>query len=183
MSDFTYTVERAEAVTTVDEYLSQCVDIPRFLECCKQCPNYGTRWSCPPFDFDVPAFWRQYRTLRLYARFLAPGDNRDGQAMIDALGREKTRFLAELLALEQAEPGSRVLACGSCNACTDCTRSQGMPCRNPQQLRPSIESLGGDVTKTAEHYFGRPLLWVQNGVAPDYLTLVGGLLVPGDAAC
>ena len=180
MSEFTYTVERAEAVTTVGEYLRCCVDVPRFLECCRQCPNYGIRWSCPPFDFDVSGLWRGYQTLHLYARYLVPGANRDGQALIDALQREKELFLTELLSFERARPGSMALSCGSCHLCAECTRSAGLPCRHPEQVRPSIESLGGDVGETAVRYFGRPLLWVQDGIAPDYLTLVGGLLLRGD---
>ncbi len=177
MSDLSYTVERMEAETTVQEYLRLCVDIPRFLECCKQCPNYGARWSCPPFDFDAAARWREYKTLRLYARYVVPGTDRSAKNLLDALAKEKSAFIRDLLALERATPGSLVLACGSCSLCTSCERAQGRPCRFPEQVRPSIESMGGDVGETASRYFGRPLLWVQGEEAPDYLTLVGGLLL------
>lgn len=178
MDEFSYTVECAEAVVPVREYAAQCVDVPRFLEYCKACPNYGRRWSCPPFDFDAAAFWGRYETLRLYARFLAPTGSRDGQAMLDALAREKRLFLDWLSGLERTHANSRALACGSCSRCEECTRAQNQACRHPELLRPSIESLGGDVMRTAERCFGRPLLWMQDGVAPDYMALVGGLLIP-----
>ena len=183
MSDFTYTVERAEAAVPVSQYLAHCVDVPKFLDCCRQCPNYNTRWSCPPFDFDPMAQWRRYAHLRLYARFLTPGDNRDGKALIAALEREKSRFVDELLALEKQNPGSLALACGSCRLCESCARAAGEPCRHPDKVRPSIESLGGDVSETALRYFNRPLLWVKDGVAPDYLMLVGGLLLGEEEPC
>ncbi len=182
MSDFAYTVERAEAAVSVDEYLARCVDAPRFLECCKQCPNYDGRWSCPPFDFEPMELWGKYKKMRLYARFLIPGDNRDGAALITALEREKSGFVDELLALERKSPGSLALACGACKICPSCTRGAGLPCRHPDKMRPSIESLGGDVGETALRYFGRPLLWVRDGVAPDYLMLVGGLLLGEEQA-
>ncbi len=184
MPEFTYTVERAEAEAAVSDYLAHCVDVPRFLDCCRQCPNYGTRWSCPPFDFDPMALWQRFQTLRLYARLLKPcGENRDGDVLIAALRREKPIFLTELLQLERGIPGSLALACGSCDACADCTRSGGEACRHPDRQRHSIESLGGDVSETAIRYFGRPLLWVQDGAAPDYLMMVGGLLLPGAPPC
>ena len=182
MPDFTYTVERAETVVPVGEYLAHCVDVPKFLECCKQCPNYGGRWSCPPFGFDPMELWRKHQNLRLYARFLVPGDNRDGAALIAALGREKEQFVDELLGFERQNPGSVALACGSCKICESCTRPTGQACRHPDRVRPSIESLGGDVGETAQRYFGRPLLWVRDGVAPDYLMLVGGLLLGEEQA-
>lgn len=184
MPEFTYTVERAEAEVAVDDYMARCVNVPRFLDCCRQCPNYETRWSCPPFNFDPLALWQHYQTLRLYARFLKLcGDNHDGNALIAALRREKPVFLAELLQLERDTPGSLALACGSCDVCESCARAGGKTCRHPGWMRHSIEALGGDVSETAVRYFGRPLLWVQEGVAPDYLMLVGGLLLPGAVPC
>ena len=40
----------------VDEYISRFRDEKRFVEFCKQCPNYGNSWGCPPFDFDTGEF-------------------------------------------------------------------------------------------------------------------------------
>ena len=40
----------------------------------------------------------------------------------------------------------------------------------------SIEALGGNVAETAERYLHKPLLWIEDGRMPDYLTLVCGLL-------
>lgn len=180
MSDFSYTVQRAQAVTAVRPYLEKYVDVPTFLSFCQVCPSYDSRWSCPSFDFDPMALWQEYRTLHLFARFLTPG-NRDGEALIAALKVEKEHFLTDLLAMEQSHPGSLALSCGSCECCTVCTRVSGKPCIKPERLRYSIEALGGDVGKTALDFFGKPLLWVKDGVAPDYLMLVGGLLLREDA--
>ena len=43
-------------------------------------------------------------------------------------------------------------------------------------MRYSIEALGGNVAETAERYLHKPLLWIEDGRMPDYLTLVCGLL-------
>ena len=34
------------------------------------------------------------------------------------------------------------------------------------------------MSKASEHYFDTPLLWIKDGQVPDYLPLVGGLLMP-----
>lgn len=182
MSDFTYAIEKAEASVSVEEFLQRCIDVPKFLACCQACPNYNNRWACPPFDFEPLELWRQYKTLRLYARIIIPG-NRDGDALIGALREEKPKFLRELLDMEDETPNSLALVCGSCEACENCARKNGEPCRFPDTLRHSIESLGGDVGETARRYFGKEILWVKDGVAPDYLMLVGGLLLMEDAPC
>ena len=50
----------------------------------------------------------------------------------------------------------------------------------PQELRYSIESIGGDVSKLTERYFGKSLLWIENGVLPEYFLLAGGFLKKKD---
>lgn len=179
MSELDYSVEKAEAVTTVADYLAHCVDVPKFLACCRQCPNYESNWSCPPFQFDVLKLWSEYKILRLFARFLIP-KGCDGQTLIDGLWVEKEKFLAELLDLEKAVPGSMALSCGTCRACAVCARKKGKPCRQPARMRHSIEAIGGDVDATARRFFGKPLLWVKDNAAPDYLMLVGGVLLRED---
>lgn len=173
---FIYTVETAEASAALADYVENYVDVPKFLTCCQACPSCGQIWSCPPYDFEPATVWASYSHIRLLARFLVPGENRDGQALIDALEREKQDFHRELMALESATPGSLALSCGSCDICETCARKSGRPCVHPEQMRCSIESLGGDVCKTAQDFFHRPILWVQDGTAPDYLMLVGALL-------
>ena len=54
---------------------------------------------------------------------------------------------------------------------------QGRPCRHPERLRYSIEALGGDVEGCLQHYFHVPVLWGRDGLAPEYLVLMGGLLI------
>lgn len=47
-------------------------------------------------------------------------------------------------------------------------------------MRYSVDALGGDLSETMEQYFQRPIRWSRNGEVPEYLTLVGGLLVGGN---
>lgn len=178
-AEFKYIVRDLTAETPLAEYLRDCVDVGKFLNFCRICPNYGHIWSCPPYDFDPMDIWRQYVRLRLYARMLIPKFlEQDAAAAIAALHREKEEYLNQLLNWESAVPGSLALAAGSCSVCAICAKSEDEPCRKPAKMRYSIESLGGDVGLTARRYFGKPLLWIRDGVIPEYLMLVGALLMP-----
>ena len=39
-------------------------------------------------------------------------------------------------------------------------------------------SMLGDVGLAAQRYLGYPILWIKEGALPEYLMLVGGLLLP-----
>lgn len=177
-ADADYTVESLSAEVPVAEYVRTCVDVDKFLDFCRECGNYGIRWACPPFDFGPLALWRRFRVLRLSARVLTPLPGADVPAMLEGLKLEKAALLEKLLAQEAANAGSMALSAGTCNFCETCTRSRGLPCRTPARMRYSIEALGGDVSRTAERYLYRPLLWIKGNRLPEYLMLVGGLCLP-----
>lgn len=170
--------ERLEAAPPIEEYIQTCVDVPKFLEYCKECGNYGNRWSCPPFREDPMEIWARFQALRLIAYILPSEPGQSVSQALDNLKLAKARMMEETLELERAMPGSLALSAGTCTLCGEnCTRPEGKPCRYPEQMRYSIEALGGDVAKTAEHYLHKPLLWIKDNVLPEYLVLVGGLLL------
>lgn len=184
-----YQVTRFTAETGVADYCARFVDPPRFMAYCRECGNYGTVWSCPPYDFAAEELWQKYRRMQLFGRklTLAPellqrryDKEQMGQLLKDTLFRERAEMEGELFALEAANPGSFALLPGSCRRCGEgnCTRREGKPCRDPEHLRHSLESLGGDVGRTAEELLGTPLLWSAEGRLPAYLTLVAGHLLP-----
>ena len=84
----------------------------------------------------------------------------------------------ELYEMEKEYPGSISLSAGSCDLCKEegCSRVKGEPCRYPDQMRYSIESIGGNVGKTVSKLMGYELEWVEEGKVPSYFVLVGGLL-------
>ena len=169
--------ERLETTVSVEEYVKTCVDVPTFLEYCKECDNYGTRWSCPPFAEDPLDIWSRFDSLWLLSYVLPCEPGQSVSEAIEDLHQAKEQMMAELLKLERTKPGSVIVSAGSCTLCGDhCTRPEGKPCRMPNQMRHSIEALGGDVSKTAELYLNKPILWIRDGVLPDYLMLVCGLL-------
>ncbi len=194
--------EHFEHTVSVEEYMEKCVDVEEFLRYCKECRNYGNVWSCPPYDFDPEDYWKKYSTFRIVGvkiylpEELLPGtytEEEREEIFERILYPKKEELNQELFALEKDYPGSVSLSGGSCRLCIGengeggcdgktgeggCARKDGAPCRYPEQMRYSIESLGGNVGLTVTRYLHQELQWIEEGKLPEYFMLVGGLLLP-----
>lgn len=167
----------------VADYVARFRDAERFAACCRACPNYGRSWGCPPFATDPAEAFASYRTALLVATKITPDvpDLPIGEA-----GRlirpERIRLERRLLELEHRTGGRAFSYVGSCLYCPEgsCTRPEGLPCRHPDKVRPSLEACGFDISRTAEELFGIRLLWGSEGRLPTYLTLVCGLFHNGE---
>lgn len=183
-----YTTAVFEASIPVDEYLEKYVDIPTFRKACQQCPNYDKVWSCPSYDFDVTEYWKQYQTLQLTAVRIQFSEDMTARTYTqeelndifqNTLFVEKQKLSNILYEKEAAHPGSISLSAGSCGFCKNgCTRPDGLPCRFPEKMRYSIESLGGNVGLTLDRLMHQKLEWTQEGRLPSHFVLVCGLLLP-----
>ena len=172
-----YTITQFEAEIGTAEYLKDFVDADYFLSCCKVCQNYGHVWACPPYDFAPRDLWRQYDRLRVYGYQVRYSGERTQKEMEEVLWKVKERLDEEMLHLEAETPGSLALSAGSCTRCESCSRPEGKPCRFPQLMRHSIESVGGDVGKTIEKLCGIQIQWAKEGCLPDHYVVAGGLLM------
>lgn len=183
-----YTTQQYESSISVSDYLEEYVDISGFREACKKCGNYGRVWACPPYDFDVEQYWKKYATLQLLAvkivfepsyteKTYTPEELHSLTAPI--LHREKQKISDILFHREQENAGSVSLSAGSCSRCPQgCLRTEGKPCRFPDTMRYSIESLGGNVGLTLSRLMRLHLEWMEEGRLPHHFVLVGGLLLP-----
>jgi predicted metal-binding protein len=172
-----YTIERSEKAIKVDEYIEGYVNVEEFLEYCKECRNYEAVWSCPSYDFDPEDYWKEYDEFLVVARKIIFGPDVDVERSFEIMHEVKNDMSLELYELEKEYPGSISLSAGSCSMCKEgCIRTEGLPCRYPDKMRYSIESLGGNVGKTVSKLMGYELEWVEEGKLPSYFVLVGGLL-------
>ncbi len=181
-----YKITDLWAEVSLSELRSRSVDVAKFLDCCKLCPNYGKVWSCPPYSFDPQSIWMSYDCLALCcrkveftdeARAVSYPQEELGVISKQLMQKEQDALLEKFMDLERQHRGSMALAAGSCAACAplSCSRLEGKPCRQPDKIRYSLESLGADVGKIVEEQFGLKMLWAENGHLPEYFLLVGGL--------
>ena len=179
-------IEREHKVISTADYLKDFVEVERFIECCKQCPNFGAKWGCPPYSFDVrEKYWNNYKYLHLFAYKMYLDEDLVENGMtaeeVDSLVmgiRYQNYILASkwILSVERANPGSFALDGGHCAKCKRCTRPKGKPCRHEDDIRPAVDAIGGNLVKTAEEIFGTKILWIENGKVPEYFLFIVGLL-------
>lgn len=171
-----YSIKRFEAEIDIETYVKDYVDVETFMECCKACPNYNKVWSCPPYDFNPLDYWNSFDRLLVVGYQLNFGSERTAESMTGALWDIKQKLTEELYSLEEEFPGSESLSAGTCRICDGCSKSEGTPCRFPEKMRYSIESIGGNVGKTISDLCGIELEWIEEGKLPEHYALVGGLL-------
>ena len=173
-----YTLKRFQKKVSVEEYIKGYVNVAEFLEYCRQCPNYDKVWSCPGHDFDPEEYWRAYSSLNLLGYKINFDGTETENRCMEIMAEVKRNLAEELFEMEKAYPGSESLSAGSCSTCgkDGCTRPSGKPCRYPDKMRYSIEALGGNVGKTVHDLLGIELEWIEEGKAPSYFVLAGGLL-------
>ena len=173
-----YTLERFEKEISVPLYLEHYVNVEEFLEYCKACPNYEKVWSCPTYTFNPEDYWKEYSSLLIVAYKINFEAGTDEKKSMEIMAEVKDKITEELFAMEEAYAGSVSLSAGSCSVCGkgNCTRNEGKPCRYPEKMRYSIESIGGNVGKTVSKLLGIELEWIEEGKMPSYFVLCGGLL-------
>ena len=160
------------------------IDIEKFLGFCAACPRYGQTWSCPPYDFDPADVWNAYNAVRLYAVQVFPeSEEAKAAALADPemfLRPYRRAFDALLEERERETCGSLRLDAGRCLVCERCARRDEEPCRFPEKLRYSLESLGANVGALAADKLGAPLQWGTKDAPPEYFVLVGAVLTKGE---
>ena len=171
-----YTLKRFEAETDVKTYIRDFVDVGGFLECCKVCPNYNNVWSCPPYVFDPMDYWNSFERILVAGYQIIFQGEQTQETMTETLWDVKQKLAEELYELEKEFPGSQSLSAGTCQICKSCSKQEGAPCRFPDKMRYSIESIGGNVGKTISSLCGIEIEWIEDGKLPEHFVLVGGLL-------
>lgn len=179
-----YRVVQAAARLPVPQFVRRYVELSAPDAGCRGCPDYGQFWTCPPYDFAAADYWAGYGeivlrglqfhfTPELLARRFPPEELAEYcRALLARHARRMTEHLSVL------HPGAAILSTGGCTLCPACTRPAGRPCRHPESLGYSLESLGCDVGAAARGELGWELLWAGPERLPRYLTLLCAALLP-----
>ncbi len=171
-----YTLREQWRTMPMKEYAETFRDFGRVRGYCHGCGRYGKCWACPPYDFAEDEYLGQFTTISLLATKITPSE---GVALTPEtaeriLNRERQRLDRMLLGMEG---NARAFFAGTCILCPPekCTRREGLPCRHPESIRPSLEALGFDIARTTSELFGIPLQWGSPGTFPAYLTLISAI--------
>ena len=181
-----YTVTTKQAMMSADEFISRYRDVDRIRSYCLQCPGYGKSWSCPPFDFDPRTASDGFKTVRVMGATIefdesvrascvtAEQSSAMGKQAIDEVCQS---LLPRIYEMERKTPGSRCFTF-RCTLCPEgCTRPEGKPCRQPELMRHSLESVGFDLVAVTHDLLGIDLEWSADGKLPKHITIVTALFM------
>ena len=182
-----YTVTTKQATMAADEFISRYRDVERIGAFCLQCTGYGKSWSCPPFDFDPRTQSDGFSEVTLMGTTIECDEETriacKNTEQSTATGREAMQevwktLLPRLYEMERNTPGSRCFTF-RCVLCPEgCTRPEGKPCRHPEMMRHSLESVGFDIEAMTREMLNIELEWSTDGSLPKHITLVTALFTP-----
>ena len=179
-----YSVASKQVTVPADDFIGRYRDVERFEAFCKQCPGYGKTWSCPPFGFDPTTVSDGFKTVTLMGTTIEFDEETRAACtsaeQSSAVGREAMEqvwvmLLPRLYKMERDKSGSRCFTF-RCSLCPEgCTRPEGKPCRHPDKMRYSLESVGFDIIAMARDLLGIDLEWSSDGTLPKHLSLITAL--------
>lgn len=182
-----YTVSSKQVTIDAESFVSRYRDVERIREFCLQCPSYGKVWSCPPFDVDARTLSDGFKSVTVTGTTIEFDEMTRAACKTaeqsSATGREAMEqvwksLLPDLYEQERKTSGSRCFTF-RCSFCSEgCTRPLGKPCRHPDWMRHSLESVGFDVVAITRDLLGIELEWSSDGSLPKHLTLVTALMQP-----
>ncbi|MDR0880150.1 MAG: DUF2284 domain-containing protein [Clostridioides sp.] len=76
-----FNIIELENEISIDEYMEKYNDVEKFLGYCEACPNYSKTWSCPPFDFNVEDFLKEYKNLKIIGKKIEISESENERGM------------------------------------------------------------------------------------------------------
>lgn len=152
----------------------------RLEKACKEgCPNYGKKWSCPPFSKSFIDIKKNYTSACMICfstemKYYADIKNKY-MAIKAANVTLKSLVEKSARAIEKYADGYSLLS-GSCRLCKPCQCKINRPCKHPDKMRYSMEATALNVQKLCDDFLGHHLLWYADKTLPRYTSAVALVL-------
>ncbi len=166
-------------------YLEKFVNKQYFNKLCKEsCPNYGNKWTCPPYAPDYSQFVTKYEYIYILLLYIELEQldyiKQDYLKVKAANWILKSRIDKALRA--SLNENEFYISAGSCRLCKSCKKKVGEPCIHPELRTYSFEALGINVSLLTTNLFQKDLLWYKPRELPKYTSVVAGLLTNDEIA-
>ena len=146
--------------------------------CEKGCPNYGKKWSCPPFAPKYDRFVQSYQYIQVVMLLVKmeqfdyiARDNLKIKAANSILKSRVDKALRQTMSEDEF-----YISTGSCKLCKPCKKKIDEKCAHPKRRSFSYEAMGIHVSAMTEALFCKELLWYKKHHLPEYTCVVAGLL-------
>lgn len=154
----------------------------KFLDMCKKgCKNFENKYSCPPFSPDFEFLVKGCKKLFVVMlsfdlKQLVNSKYKDYHKLKIGNAVIKPR-IERLMRNLEIKFNTKFLGSGACRLCKPCVAAFNKPCKHPEKLRFSLESVGVDCNDLFCKLFGKELLWYSDKKAPLYTSVVAALLI------
>lgn len=144
--------------------------------CEESCRNFDKKYCCPPYAPRFEEFVRSYDRL-LVVLFTLSLNQLNGFNYLDYHKLRianivlKSRIERFMRCLDEVFK-TRFLSTGACRLCKPCKCKIGEPCKHPNKMRYSLESVGVDCDYLSRELFNIPLLWYEDKKAPEYTSVI-----------
>lgn len=149
-------------------------------QACKEgCPNYGNKWSCPPFSHPYKNIMGKYRKAVLICmsadmeQYL---DIKNKYLAVKAANVTLKNSVEKMARRIETEVNGYALLSGSCRLCKPCACKKHQKCRHPDKMRYSIEAVYLNVQNMCRDLLDFELLWYSNKTLPLYTSTVSLVL-------
>lgn len=143
------------------------------------CPNYGKKWSCPPFAKSFPTIGRLYSSACLLCfstEMSFYSDIKNEYLAVKAANVTLKSLIEQCARKIETYTGGNALLSGSCRLCKPCGRKNGNPCQHPDKMRYSMEATALNVQRICLDFLAHPLLWYESKNLPEYTSVVSLIL-------
>ena len=148
------------------------VDKKFFSELCKKCRNYDKKYSCPPKSPDFPSICQKEGLfIVLFKCDLTQIKNTPEFNKIRIANSIMKSRIDKLMRKLETDFNNKLkfLSSGSCRLCKKCNLEKNLPCKYPQKMRFSLESIGINVEKITRSF----LIFLCFGTIQKIITLPG----------
>ena len=161
------------------QYLKRFMNKSYFDKLCNDgCPNYGNKWSCPPYAPDYCHFVKNYKYINvvmLSVKLEEFSYINQGYLKVKAANSVLKSRMDKALGCS-INNEEFYISTGSCRLCKPCKKKLNEKCAHPNERSYSFEALGINVSALTEDLFETELLWYEKKKLPKYTCVVGGLL-------
>ena len=146
--------------------------------CQMGCPNYGIKWSCPPYAPIYDDFSRGCQNLcvvLLGLNLRELGYIKQDYLKVKAANSMLKSRIDRTLRVCRTDR-EKYISTGSCRLCKPCRKKLNESCAHPEIRTYSFEALGINVSAMIKDIYNVNLLWYERNLLPLYTCVVGGLL-------
>lgn len=147
--------------------------------CEKGCPNYGNKWSCPPYSKHFLNIEEEYSMgylLCFSTEMKNYLDIKNKYLAVKAANVTLKTLIEKCARRIEEYAGGYSLLSGSCRFCKPCQCKIKQPCKHPDRMRYSMEATALNVQKMCFDFLGHELLWYENKKLPEYTSVVALIL-------